>query len=30
MLDLAAIKIGAKPPVYVDPNNQKNILLMYS
>lgn len=30
MLDLPSIKVGAILPVYVDPNNDKNILLMYS
>jgi hypothetical protein len=30
MLDLPAIKVGASLPVYVDPDNEKNILLMYS
>ena len=30
MLDLGSINIGAKLPVFVDPNNFKNILLVYS
>lgn len=30
MLDLNSINVGAKLPVYVDPNNEKNILLIYS
>lgn len=30
VLDLNSINVGAKLPVYVDPNNEKNILLVYS
>lgn len=30
MLDLNSINVGAKLPVYIDPNNEKNILLVYS
>lgn len=30
MLDIGAITVGAKLPVYVDPNDERNILLMYS
>lgn len=30
MLDLNSINVGAKLPVYVDPNNEKNILLIYN
>jgi hypothetical protein len=30
MLDIGSITVGAKLPVYVDPNNEKNIMLMYS
>lgn len=30
MLDMGSINVGAKLPVFVDPNNQKNILLVYS
>lgn len=29
LLDLSSIKVGAKIPVYIDPNNEKNILLVY-
>lgn len=30
MLDINSINVGAKLPVYIDPNNEKNILLVYS
>ncbi len=30
MLDLSSVKVGAKLLVYVDPNNEKNILLVYN
>ncbi|MBM4241481.1 MAG: hypothetical protein FJ150_07475 [Euryarchaeota archaeon] len=30
MLDLNSIGVGRKLPVFVDPNNQKNLLLIYS
>ncbi len=30
MLDIGSITVGSKLPVYVDPNNEKNILLRYS
>lgn len=30
MLNLSSIKVGAKLPVFIDPNNEKNILLVYS
>jgi len=30
LLDLSSIKVGAKLPVFIDPNNEKNILLVYS
>lgn len=30
MLDLSSIAVGRKLPVFVDPKNQKNILLIYS
>ncbi len=30
MLDLGAINVGAKLPVFVDPDDEKNILLVYS
>jgi hypothetical protein len=30
MLDMAVINVGAKLPVYVDPTDEKNILLQYS
>jgi hypothetical protein len=30
MLDIGAITVGAKLPVYVDLNDERNILLMYS
>ena len=29
MLDLSSIKVGAKLPVFIDPNNERNILLVY-
>lgn len=30
MLDLSSINVGAKLPVFVDPNNPENILLVYN
>lgn len=30
MLDMGSINVGAKLPVFIDPNNEKNILLVYS
>jgi hypothetical protein len=30
MLDMRSINVGAKLPVYIDPNSEKNILLVYS
>ncbi|MBI5680318.1 MAG: hypothetical protein HZC47_05460 [Methanobacterium sp.] len=30
MLDMGSINVGAKLPVFIDPNNNKNILLVYS
>lgn len=30
MLDMSAINVGAKLPVMVDPDNERNILLLYS
>lgn len=30
MLDMGSINVGAKLPVFVDPNNSKNILLIYN
>jgi len=30
MLDMVSINVGAKIPVFIDPNNNKNILLVYS
>ncbi|NPV89208.1 MAG: hypothetical protein HPY50_00335 [Firmicutes bacterium] len=30
LLDVGAINVGAKLPVFVDPNNEKNILLVYN
>lgn len=30
MLDIGSVNVGAKLPVFIDPNNNKNILLVYS
>ncbi len=30
LLDVGAINVGAKLPVFVDPNNDKNLLLVYN